>query len=268
MPESMEVQFERMRPSQIAEARRRADVAFLPLGALEWHGVHNPVGVDATKAQSTCIAAAQKLGGGAVFPPLVYGVPRDSFFMNKVSPLGDLSQPIAAALDTDGQRVRGFCPHGGVDEQEQWLTYQRLVRMALEQVASYGFKSIYICTGHNPLLIWARPVAVAFSRMSWMAGQAVTVNCGNEFDAVDLSGDHAGKWETSLTMAIDESTVDLDELRDRKDYQFVGCGKDALDSTVEQGAAWLDACAEAIAVEARWMVDHYPQLPPGLYGRR
>jgi creatinine amidohydrolase/Fe(II)-dependent formamide hydrolase-like protein len=155
-----------------------------------------------------------------------------------------------------------------MDEQEQWLNYQRLVRMALEQIASYGFKSIYICTGHNPLIHWARPVAVAFARMSWMAGQAVTLHCGGEFDGTDLHGDHGGKWETSLTMAIDESIVDLDELRDRKDYQFIGCGDNALESTAKQGAAWIDTCAAAIAAEARWMVDNHPQLPPGLYGRR
>ena len=263
-----EVRIERMRPSQIVDARKRVDAAFLPLGAIEWHGVHNPVGVDALKAHAVCCAAARNLGGGAVFPPMVYGVPRDSFFMNKVSSMGDLSEPIATALGTERERVRGFCEHGGMDVQEQWRNYQRLVRMSLEQIASYGFKSIYVCTGHNPLIYWAKPVVMAFARASWMAGQAVNVDCGGEFDAAGLMlGDHGGKWETSLTIAIDEETVDLDELRRLEDYQFIGCGKDALASTKHQGEQWLQQCAEAIARDTRWLVDNHPNQPAHLAGR-
>jgi len=240
----------------------------LPLGALEWHGVHNPVGVDAIKAHGVCVAAAQKLGGGAVFPALVYGVSRDTFFVNTAVRGADISAKVAAALDTDVERLRGFARHGGMDEQEQWLNYQRLLRMALEQIASYGFKSIYMCSGHNPLVHWAKPVAVTFTRASWMAGQPVTVDCGGEFEAAGLSGDHGGKWETSLTMAIDESLVDLDELRSREDYHRVGCGEDALESSAEQGRQWLDACAEGIATEARWLIDNHPAPSPRMRHRR
>ncbi len=50
-----------MRPSQIVHARKRVDAAFLPLGAIEWHGVHNPVGIDALKAHAVCCAAARIL---------------------------------------------------------------------------------------------------------------------------------------------------------------------------------------------------------------
>ncbi len=242
--------------------RRRADIAFLPLGVLEWHGVHNPVGVDAIKAHHVCCEAARKLDGGAVFSPLVWGVPRDSFFMNTVSLLGDLTEPVAKTLGTTQSRVKGFVDHGGMEVQKQWLFYQRLVRISLEQIAGFGFKSIYIVCGHGPLIYWARPVAIAFARASWMAGQAVTVACGCENDAAGLQlADHGGKCETSLTMAIDPTLVDLDELRNREDYQFIGCGADALESTAEQGSIWIDACAEAIAQAAQRMVDQYPQLP-------
>jgi creatinine amidohydrolase len=118
---AIDVSIERMQPVRIVEARQRADLPFLPLGAIEWHGVHNPVGVDAIKAHGVCCAAAQKLGGGAVFPTLVDGVQRDSFFMNKLSSLSDLSKPVAKALNTETQRVRGIAEHGGIDVQEQWL---------------------------------------------------------------------------------------------------------------------------------------------------
>ena len=258
-----------MRPAQVADCRRRADVAFLPLGAIEWHGVHNPQGVDAIKAHHVCCEAARKLGGGAVFPALVWGVPRDSFFLNKVSSMGELSEPVAKGLGAEHQRVCGFGRHGGMDEQEQWLFFQRLVRMSLEQIASYGFQSIYVVTGHNPLIYWAKPAAIAFSRVSSMAGQAVNVDCGSESDAAGFHlYDHGGKWETSITMAIDPGTVDLEELKNREDYQFVGCGEDALESTAEQGAQWIETCSDAIARDARWLVDHHPDLPAHLISGR
>ena len=258
---SAEVCLELMRPHQIRACRERADIAFLPLGSLEWHGVHNPVGTDALKAHHVCCRAAQKLGGGAVFPPLVWGVPRDSFYVGTQSSMGELSAEVASALGTDVDRVRGFAQHGGMDVQEQWLFYQRLVRMSLEQIAGFGFRSIYVCTGHNPLINWARPVAHTFVRASRMAGQPVTVLCGGEFDAAGLRGDHGGKWETSLMMTARPGTVDLGQIESNPDYLGVGAGVDAVESSPEQGEAWVDACAAAIAKEARRLVERHPDMP-------
>lgn len=261
MSEKAEVQFERMRPHQIRQCRQRADVAFLPLAALEWHGVQSPVGTDALKAHGVCCAAAERLGGGAVFPSLVWGLPRDSFYVGTSSSLGDIAKPMASALGTDVERLVGTGSHGGMDVQEQWLFYQRLLRMSLEQIAGFGFRSIYICCGHNPLIHWARPVAITFARATRMAGLPVTVDFGGEYDAAGLRGDHGGKWETSLMMAIDPNTVNLGEIERHSEYQGVGCGSDAVESTRQQGQVWLDTCATAIAKEARWLIDNYPQCP-------
>ena len=45
-----EVRYERMRPVEIREAREDCPVVYIPLGTLEWHGLHNPVGHDAERA--------------------------------------------------------------------------------------------------------------------------------------------------------------------------------------------------------------------------
>lgn len=259
MSDVPEVRFERMRPHEVRECRQRADVAFLPLGSLEWHGLHNPLGTDGLKVHHVCCVAARLLGGGAVFPPLCHGLPRDSFDTT-LSP--QLIERVARALGTEAQRVRGFGPHGGMDIQEQWLFYQRLLRMTLERMAGFGFRSIYICSGHNPLVHWARPVAIAFARATRMAGQPVSVDWGGEGDAAGLNGDHGGRWETSHMMAAVPGCVDLTELERNPEYKGVGSGADAVESTREQGEAWVQTCAAAIATEARWLIDHYPDLPP------
>ena len=77
MSQQPPVEFERMRPGQIRTCRELADIAFLPLGALEWHGLQAPVGTDGLKSHDICCRAARRLGGGAVFPPVYHGLPGD-----------------------------------------------------------------------------------------------------------------------------------------------------------------------------------------------
>lgn len=67
-----EVRLERMRPDQIDAARRERAAIYLPFGALEWHGYHNPVGLDCLKAHEQLVGLAQRVGG-VVYPPVYFG---------------------------------------------------------------------------------------------------------------------------------------------------------------------------------------------------
>ena len=42
----IETRIERLRPIEIRKRREELSVAYLPLGTLEWHGLHNPLGAD------------------------------------------------------------------------------------------------------------------------------------------------------------------------------------------------------------------------------
>ncbi len=53
-----EVRLEYMRPEQIDAARARQPTIYLPFGALEWHGYHNPVGLDGLKAHEQLVGLA------------------------------------------------------------------------------------------------------------------------------------------------------------------------------------------------------------------
>jgi len=59
---------ELLSPEQIGERLARASVAYLPVGSLEFHGPHLPIGLDALTAHGICLAAAER-GGGVVLPP-------------------------------------------------------------------------------------------------------------------------------------------------------------------------------------------------------
>jgi len=70
-----EVYYHMLRPDQIVARRKACPVVYIPIGTIEWHGVHNPVGADTLQAEGVALLCAQK-GGGLVFPSLYYGESR------------------------------------------------------------------------------------------------------------------------------------------------------------------------------------------------
>ncbi len=60
-----------LRPGQLLNILDNKSIAYIPLGTVEWHGRHNPLGVDSIKAIELCTACA-KITGGFVMPH-IYG---------------------------------------------------------------------------------------------------------------------------------------------------------------------------------------------------
>jgi creatinine amidohydrolase len=61
-----------LRPAEIAARLSERSVVYLPLGTLEFHAQHLPIGLDALNAEGICLRAATE-GGGLVHPTLYYG---------------------------------------------------------------------------------------------------------------------------------------------------------------------------------------------------
>ena len=62
-----EVRLERLRPAEVRAAMTAAPVAWLPLGAIEFHAEHLPLGTDGFTSQALLERAA-RLAGGVVLP--------------------------------------------------------------------------------------------------------------------------------------------------------------------------------------------------------
>ena len=62
-----EVRLECMRPEQIERAKARRPAIYLAFGSIEWHGYHNPVGLDALKAHEQLVGLAARCGGLVYF---------------------------------------------------------------------------------------------------------------------------------------------------------------------------------------------------------
>ena len=86
---STEVRYHMLRPDQIVSRRKKCPIVYIPIGTLEWHGVHNAVGADTLQAEGIAIRCAEK-GGGLVFPPLYYGESRLDSLMESMADDRDL----------------------------------------------------------------------------------------------------------------------------------------------------------------------------------
>ncbi|HET6486559.1 MAG TPA: creatininase family protein, partial [Spirochaetia bacterium] len=72
-----EVRFERLRPAQVNQERTRCPLVFLPIGPLEYHGPHMPVGTDPLVATNLALETCRRMGKGVVMPTLFWGTERE-----------------------------------------------------------------------------------------------------------------------------------------------------------------------------------------------
>ncbi len=218
---AQEVRYELMRPREIVAAREAAPVAYLPIGTIEWHGRHNPVGLDTVKAHALAVRCAEA-GGGLVFPALYYGESREEALMEANAP--DREQ-IAAEM---GLPPENFAPgHMRFTPQQQNENYQHLLLHCLYELQSLGFKVLVFLAGHYPLLDHARAACILYHQARWDNRRARAITwtfSGYEIvrDVFPTAGDHAGYWESSLSLALTPGVTDLSRLPADRSAKLVG----------------------------------------------
>lgn len=218
-----QVRLEYLRPAEIRKAQADCATIFQPLGTIEWHGVHNVVGVDSLKAHALCVRAAER-GGGVVSPPLYGGV-------------GGVNHP-----------------HTFIMEPENSV-YSNSLRPWVEQLCREmvrdGFKAIIILTGHYGAAqqIVVREAAVRMSR----ALNIPVLGTPEYLLAIDVdyTGDHAGWGETSLMMHLYPDTVDL-SLLGEPPHKGVG-GRDPRESSEKDGKLLTETIVSRLATLAKNM---------------
>ncbi len=217
MPDDVRYQF--LRPEQIVKRRQECPVVYIPIGTLEWHGIHNAVGADTLQAEGIAIRCAQ-MGGGLVFPPLYYGEPRLDSLMEAVA---DDRQQIAEAMALDPANF--LADRQPFTVAEQASHYQDLLLHVLSEADTLGFKIGVLVAGHYPLIDHARAAVLQYHQrrmnghhqmLAWAFVDYLLVQ-----DQYPDAGDHAAGWETSHMLALHPQTVNLDALPDR-DQSLVG----------------------------------------------
>jgi creatinine amidohydrolase len=170
-----------MFPDDIQAEVSRAPVAYFPLGTLEYHGPHLPVGNDAIKAQAILERVCERTGG-VILPALFWGIGG-----------GHKEYPTSIIL------------------REEILV--PLLEDILEGLVRIGFRVIVLLTGHYPAEQTSAVKQVA-NRLH-QAHPDIHVWALPEYEAYpgEFRGDHAAKWETSILQALRPELVDLNRLK-------------------------------------------------------
>jgi creatinine amidohydrolase len=217
-----------MRPRELVQRRRACPVAYLPLGILEWHGRHNPLGLDGIKAEKVLSQLAEKLGG-VVMPPLYWGDHRaeivDVICDSAVSAfpppeMGDHVTPICAAMGLSRSRLEREASRSV--ENGGWRLWEELVVHTLFQCESLGFELIVAYPGHYPM---HGPLERAVETFKAKGGAAKVFVLKDHLVA---RGDHAAAFETSLLLALAPELVDRSELSTDDAMHLGVVGEDPL----------------------------------------
>lgn len=175
------VRLELLLPIQIRERLAENPVVFIPLGTVEWHCEHLPVGLDALTAHGLCLRAAS-LEGGLVYPPLHYG--------------------------TGGGH--GGYPWTIIMPGNEEITRQLL--FTLSRLETLGVRLAVLFSGH---FAPAQLEMIDALARDWNAGASplkVLATAVNRIEGLPLGPDHAGIFETALLAAMWPELVRLDLL--------------------------------------------------------
>ena len=250
-----EVRYHMLRPGQIVQRRNCCPVVYIPIGTLEWHGPHNPLGADTLQADGLAILAAVK-GGGLVFPPLYYGESRLEGLMEANAADRDkIAEGMGLDADNFTPQRHPFTP------SEQVYNYQRLLLHILAEAESLGFCVGVIVAGHYPLIDHARAAVLLHNQRRVGRGKRMLAWACIDYllvrDTWADSGDHAGGWETSHVLALHADTVDLSVLPPVGEPLVGVNGKiPPQKATAKFGTETLAAAADVLVKEVRHRLDH------------
>ncbi|MCQ5130526.1 creatininase family protein [Butyricicoccus faecihominis] len=192
---------ELLRPDQWREKQKKKSVVFLPLGPIEWHGPHLPMGTDGLIAQAVADRLSQAFGG-VLLPPL---------FAGAAAPLGaencrslGLPEERRSAVGMD------FSPIGLPSVYLRETTLEALLLDYTDALLAQGFRLIVLISGHGgaghtPVLDKLCARRLAGAKIVWYP--AILPKTSNDPD----SG-HATRLETSVMLALNPESVDLQAL--------------------------------------------------------
>ena len=201
----METNIARLRPEQIISVLNRRPVIFVPVGPLEWHGPHLPLGVDPLNAERVALAVCEK-AGGLVWPTLFWGTERERP-PQVLKNLGFRPDQYIVGMDFPNNPL----PSGYCHEE----IFAILIRETLRLVRRMGARLAVIVNGHgavnhNQVL---QRLAVELNRTT-----DLRVHVRIAFPEAGIKAGsiaHAGSDETSLMMYLYPDTVDVSRLPPR-----------------------------------------------------
>ena len=236
-----EVEYTRLTPTDFRERISEAPIAYLPLGTLEWHGEHLPLGSDGMQSFSFMKDLAHEVGG--IVLPMLYLGPDLKRIENDQELYG-----MDVWLSEDEGKM--YMPPQQLDGSSYWVPdelFHQIVEHSIKQLARAGFK-IVVAHGHGPS---TRHVIEHWQEWEEKYGVMIytcwTWNIRGENDkeatersqreGLGIMTDHAAMNETSLMMYYYPDLVKMDQLpSDTAQWPLAVAGRDPrLYASAEQG---------------------------------
>jgi creatinine amidohydrolase len=194
------VLYEELTPEEFRARIKEAPIAYLPLGTIEWHGEHLPLGADGLQSRGFFERLARE-SGGIVLPMLFLGPDR----MQKTGDRELYGMDISHTEHKYRSRQLPGSAYWVPDE-----TFKAILDSVLKQLKRAGF-GIVVAHGHGPSTEYFRDHSAEWCKRFGL----VCFDCwGSEYDekGLGIQVDHAAMNETSLVMALRPELVQMDRL--------------------------------------------------------
>jgi len=240
------MQYLEMRPHQIREAIEKNTPVIIPVGVIEYHGEHLPLGVDTFVAIENIKRVETKHPDLIVMPPFYYGTA--SYAVAAPEKNGTVSCDSKRVMEMAEEIFYGLLRVGfrnihvtlahQTEEFEQGMPTDLAFRFAAR-------RAIFRWLDKDPGEGWWGTEKFAdyysgdnnpFAWIQVHPPRALTPEIAAQFP-----GDHAGKQETSETLWMYPQCVDMDRIDDNLWY----C-REAHGATKEHGDANLQATADEL----------------------
>jgi len=197
------VLYAELTPQMFRERLAAAPIAYLPLGTLEWHGEHLPLGSDGMQSQGFFEILAREVGG-IVLPMLFLGPDRREEI--------DGQELYGMDICKSNNPAQGY-PTQKLDGSAYWVDealYVQILDATLAQLARAGFR-IVVGHGHGPS---THTFQAQIERWKAELGLSCLTCWGSPYDkeGLGIQVDHAAMNETSLMMALHPDLVQMDRL--------------------------------------------------------
>ena len=226
--EKQKVLYEELTPKEFRVRMASAPIAYLPLGTLEWHGEHLPLGSDVIQPLEFFQEVAAE-AGGIVLPALFLGTDR----REEIEGIEYFGKDNGNHPDLIGQQYERQILTGSL----YWipdLLFISLMERILRQLKRQGFK-ILVAHGHGP-----STQLIIKHTLQWETEFDLKIFhlWGSEEDEWHgFMCDHAAMLETSLLMKYRPELVHVENLSEKIDQWPVGVrGHDPrIYASVERG---------------------------------
>ena len=232
--------YEKLLPHELLGRVASCPVAYLPLGTLEWHGPHMPLGADGLQARALFERLAEKIGG-VIFPMLFLGPDMVTLENGKeLYGMDVCGDNFTGAMHYENQQLPGSC---------YWLEetlYESLLKAICKQLSRTGFR-ILVAHGHGPSVLH-------FQKIYEEMEKTYSLICMDAFNPEEnyylgMQVDHGGANETSIMLAADAQLVEMDRLpKDMSKWPLaIGMGDPRTDASRILGEEILEYQSQRLA---------------------